>query len=134
MYYGSESNGTGNSPNGRSLEEGTTPGRTDEMAPANFPQQHGEFQKLHSVLVDGGDRYGVSAVTVDLSEELIWVGTQAGHVTSYYGNNLEKYTSFQVTSNQEIRQILTSDELIIILSQRQLRGQLRRGIPIFTHT
>jgi len=50
-------------------------GRTDEMAPIIFPQ-HGEFQKLHSVLVDGGDRFGVSAVTFDLSEELIWIGNQ----------------------------------------------------------
>ena len=36
-----------------------------------------EFQKVNSVLVDGGDRYGVSAVNFDLHEELIWVGNQA---------------------------------------------------------
>jgi hypothetical protein len=36
----------------------------------------GEFQKVHSLLVDGGDRFGVSAVTVDLQEELIWMGNQ----------------------------------------------------------
>ena len=34
----------------------------------------GEFQESHSVLVDGGDRFGVSAVIVDWKEELVWMG------------------------------------------------------------
>lgn len=36
----------------------------------------GEFQKINSVLVDGGDRYGASAVTFDSAEELVWIGNQ----------------------------------------------------------
>lgn len=43
------------------------------------------------------------------------------------------YRSFQVVNNQEIRQILTFDELILILSSTQLRGQIRRGLPVFNH-
>ncbi len=43
------------------------------------------------------------------------------------------YRSFQVVNNQEIRQILTFDELILILSSTQLRGQIRRGLPAFNH-
>ena len=38
--------------------------------------QNSEFQKVHSLLVDGGDRFGVSTITVDLQEELIWMGNQ----------------------------------------------------------
>lgn len=34
----------------------------------------GEFQESQSVLVDGGDRFGVSAVIVDRKEELVWMG------------------------------------------------------------
>lgn len=34
----------------------------------------GEFQESQSLLVDGGDRFGVSAVTVDRKEELVWMG------------------------------------------------------------
>ena len=44
------------------------------------------------------------------------------------------FRSFQVVNNQEIRQILTLDDVVLILSQRQLRGQIRRGLPVFTHT
>ena len=47
---------------------------------------------------------------------------------------MEKYVSFQVVSNQEIRQIVPLNELILFLSQTQLRGQIRRGMPLFTHT
>lgn len=41
-----------------------------------MPSQEGEYEVRSSVLVDGGDRFGVSAVVFDKYEELIWMGNQ----------------------------------------------------------
>ncbi|XP_038209667.1 PAN2-PAN3 deadenylation complex catalytic subunit PAN2 isoform X1 [Zerene cesonia] len=93
-----------------------------------------DYEVRSSVLVDGGDRFGVSAVTFDKFEELIWMGNAGGHVTSYYGPQMRKYTSFQVHMTEEIRDIITLDQGLFILSKTQLRHQIRRGLPKHTHT
>ncbi|TRY64214.1 hypothetical protein TCAL_00495 [Tigriopus californicus] len=97
----------------------------------------GEFSLLNNVLGDGLSKendVGISALAFDSHEELLWMGTKSGHVTSYYGPQLQKYTSFQVHPTEEVRNIVTLDQNVLALTQSSLRGQIRRGIPVFTHT
>lgn len=48
------------------------------------PNHDAEYEVRSSVLVDGGDRFGVSAVVFDKFEELIWMGNQGVSVETHW--------------------------------------------------
>ncbi|KAK2184757.1 hypothetical protein NP493_254g03006 [Ridgeia piscesae] len=95
--------------------------------------QQGEFVEVKNFMVDGGDRFGVSAVAFDGQEELLWMGNQGGHVTSYHSLDLHKYTSFQMHETNEVRQMLTIDQNIFSLTSDSLRCWSKFGRPQFTY-
>lgn len=75
-----------------------------------------EFVRVHSIIVDGSDHLGVTSLRFDDHEELVWMGNQCGHVTSYYGPEMNKYTSFQVHDTlHDVRFIQTYESTVLIL-------------------
>jgi PAB-dependent poly(A)-specific ribonuclease subunit 2 len=76
---------------------------------------------------------GLTTVKFDAQEELIWIGNASGYVTSFYGNSVQKYTSFRVNMTEMVHQIETIPEGIFALTSSSLRHQIRRGIPKFTY-
>lgn len=40
-----------------------------------------EYVQSHCILADGGDRFGVSALTFDKHEDLLWMGNQGVRIS-----------------------------------------------------
>lgn len=98
-----------------------------------------EYSLLSSCMADIGSNIsanrqtGVSCVAFDCSEELLWMGNMSGHLTSYYSYTLDKYTSFHIDHNNDIRDLLTHVSGVLSLTKDSLRLSKRRGLTVFTH-
>lgn len=98
-----------------------------------------EYSLLNSVLSDmrprsDGTASSITSLVFDNLEELLWVSSSSGYVSSFYSYQLQKYTSFQVHSVNAVCALLTGNYGILSLTPNTLRLSIRRGLTAFDHT
>ncbi|KAH8427624.1 poly(A)-specific ribonuclease [Aspergillus melleus] len=71
-----------------------------------------------------------TTVAFDDVMELLWVGNEYGRITSFYGPELQRYTSVRAhpVSEGSVRQILFHDRGVISLSSKSVHMITRRGL------
>lgn len=110
------------------------------MHSAFAPQLRPDYEYLNHAICDPGSHtpahsaVPVSALAFDLHEELLWMGNELGHVTSHYGLDLVKYTSFQVDAASDVRSLMTTEYGLLSLTKNALRMSIRRGLTVFHYT
>lgn len=58
------------------------------------------------------------------------MGNEYGRVSSFYGSELQRYTSFKA-GDGPVRQLLVHDKGIIALCSRSIHMSMRRGPPLW---
>lgn len=71
-----------------------------------------------------------STFAFDNTEELLWVGNGFGRVSSYYGIELQRYTSFRV-GDGVVHQILLHEKGVIALTSTAIHAATRQGSQIW---
>ncbi|XP_075757995.1 PAN2-PAN3 deadenylation complex catalytic subunit PAN2 isoform X2 [Pelodiscus sinensis] len=99
--------------------------------PESVHIMEGMYSELHTVVSEVG--VPVSTSHFDLHEEMLWVGNHGGHATSFFGPALERYSSFQVSSSDDIRQIQSLENGILFLTKTNLKYMSRGGLIIFDY-
>ncbi|KZF21116.1 hypothetical protein L228DRAFT_269516 [Xylona heveae TC161] len=74
-----------------------------------------------------------STLAFDNSQELLWAGNEYGRVSSFYGPELQKYTSFRAHASVEgpVRQLLFNDKGVISVASRSIHMSSRRGLTMW---
>jgi len=96
----------------------------------------GNNQVINSVHLDGSYKElctnstfpNPNVVKFDLNSELIWVGTNSGVVTSYFGANMERYTQFKTTRDtSSVLDLLSYGDKILSLHSDTLKCNYKKG-------
>jgi PAB-dependent poly(A)-specific ribonuclease subunit 2 len=71
-----------------------------------------------------------STLAFDTTQELLWTGNNQGRVTSFYGAQLTRYTSYRGHEAIEgaVKQFLFTDKGILSVSQQSIHYSHRRGL------
>ncbi|KAM8975802.1 PAN2-PAN3 deadenylation complex catalytic subunit PAN2 isoform 2-T2 [Pelodytes ibericus] len=97
----------------------------------NVGLMEGIYSELHTAVSEVG--VPISAVHFDLHEEMLWVGNHGGHATSFFSPVLDRYSSFQVHSNNDIRQIQSLETGVMFLTKNNLKYTTRGGLIMFDY-
>ncbi|TSP79459.1 PAN2-PAN3 deadenylation complex catalytic subunit PAN2 [Bagarius yarrelli] len=100
----------------------------DAMA---VPVAEGMYSELHSVVSEVG--VPVTATHFDLHEELLWIGNHRGHVSSFFGPTMGRYSSFQVHLADDVRHIQSMDTGVLFLTKSNLKCVTRGGLIMFDY-
>ncbi|XP_029814741.1 PAN2-PAN3 deadenylation complex catalytic subunit PAN2, partial [Manacus vitellinus] len=99
--------------------------------PESVHLMEGMYSELHTAVSEVG--VPVSVSHFDLHEEMLWIGNHGGHATSFFGPTLERYSSFQVNSSDDIRQIQSLENGVLFLTKTNLKYMSRGGLIIFDY-
>ncbi|KAL5343654.1 ubiquitin carboxyl-terminal hydrolase-domain-containing protein [Aspergillus crustosus] len=70
-----------------------------------------------------------TTIAFDDVSELLWAGNESGRITSFYGTDLQRYTSVRAhVSEGPVRQILFHERGVISLAPRSVHMITRRGL------
>ncbi|PGH31538.1 PAB-dependent poly(A)-specific ribonuclease subunit PAN2 [[Emmonsia] crescens] len=74
-----------------------------------------------------------STIAFDDTQELLWTGNEFGRVTSFYGPELQRYTSVKAhpASEGPVRQLLFHEKGVISVSSKSVHLTSRRGLTIW---
>ncbi|KAK8177570.1 PAB-dependent poly(A)-specific ribonuclease subunit PAN2 [Phyllosticta citrichinensis] len=76
-----------------------------------------------------------SATTVafDTHQDLLWAGNDFGRVSSFFGPELQRYTSYRAHSSGEgpVKQLLFCDKGVLSISVRSVHLATRRGLTLW---
>ncbi|XP_063319887.1 PAN2-PAN3 deadenylation complex catalytic subunit PAN2-like [Pelmatolapia mariae] len=107
---------------------------TQELAvtvPKPVHVRKGMFSELHSKVSEAG--IPVTATHFDLQREMLWMGNYTGHVKSFLGPTMARYSSFQVHATDAIRHMQSLDTGVLFLSKSNLRCYTRGGLVMFDY-
>ncbi|OJJ45508.1 hypothetical protein ASPZODRAFT_134188 [Penicilliopsis zonata CBS 506.65] len=93
-----------------------------------------DWDELSRIPVPPPNPHGLPTIATTLAfddvQELLWVGNEYGRIVSFYGPELQRYTSVRAHPAAEgpVRQILFHERGVISLSSRSVHMITRRGL------
>ncbi|PHH51042.1 PAB-dependent poly(A)-specific ribonuclease subunit PAN2 [Ceratocystis fimbriata CBS 114723] len=92
-----------------------------------------EVSRIPFPLGANGTQNVLTCMIFDTALELLWTGYSNGRVTSFFGSELRRYSSYLIHPSIEgpVRQLLINDKGVLSLGAKTLHFAQRGGLPIW---